>query len=308
MKLAIKTLIFTLMLFTLASAQQMADTSFLPEINNPTWESGSGPTVMIDEAHNNFHTASGRYLPFAQLLRRDGYTVEPFKQRFTKETLKDVDILVIANALHPSNVNDWSLPTLGAFSMLEAGWVQKWVKAGGSLLFITDHMPFPGAALELGKAFKVAFHNGFAMDTLKTGPTIFRTSDSTLLSHPVVTGRDSTERVDSIATWTGQAFFTKIPNFVPLMVFDSGYVSLTPQEAWEFDENTGVKDVEGWFQGGVMELGKGRVAIFGEAAMFTAQVVHVEGEESRKAGMNAPQGAQNTQFLLNVMRWLSRKI
>jgi hypothetical protein len=46
------------------------------------------------------------------------------------------------------------------------------------------------------------------------------------------------------------------------------------------------KSVAGRAQGIAMALGKGRVAIFGEAAMFSAQVVG-SGEKAFKVGMNA---------------------
>ncbi len=51
--------------------QQIADPDFDTSVATPAY-SRSGPTVVIDEAHNNFHTAGGRYYPFAHLLRRDG--------------------------------------------------------------------------------------------------------------------------------------------------------------------------------------------------------------------------------------------
>ncbi len=60
--------------------------------------------------------------------------------------------------------------------------------------------------------------------------------------------------------------------------------------------------IKGWHQGVVMNVGKGRVAIFGEAAMFSAQLA---GPQKRPMGMNAPVAKQNLQFLLNVMHWLS---
>jgi hypothetical protein len=60
-----------------ADAQQVADTSFRPPIPAPAYRPGRGPVVLLDEAHFNFHTAGGRYKPFAELLRRDGYVVEP---------------------------------------------------------------------------------------------------------------------------------------------------------------------------------------------------------------------------------------
>ena len=75
-----------------------------------------------------------------------------------------------------------------------------------------------------------------------------------------------------------------------------------PDTAWVFTETTPIVPVEGWYQGGVMPYGKGRVAIFGEAAMFTAQLA---GEEQRRFGMNSDVAGQNLRFLLNLMRWLS---
>ena len=52
------------------------DRAFRPTLNEPAFETGKGPVVCVDETHNNFHTAVGTYLPFAELLRRDGYVVE----------------------------------------------------------------------------------------------------------------------------------------------------------------------------------------------------------------------------------------
>lgn len=40
-----------------AFAQQMPDTTSLPTIPNPAFEPANGPLILIDEAHNNFHTA-----------------------------------------------------------------------------------------------------------------------------------------------------------------------------------------------------------------------------------------------------------
>ena len=50
-----------------------------------------------------------------------------------------------------------------------------------------------------------------------------------------------------------------------------------------------------------MQVGSGRAAFFGEAAMFSAQVA---GPSRRPMGMNAPGAEQNHRFVLNVMRWL----
>ena len=48
---------------------------------------------------------------------------------------------------------------------------------------------------------------------------------------------------------------------------------------------------------------KGRVAIFGEAAMFTAQLA---GRNQFKVGMNSDEAPENYKLLLNVVHWLDR--
>ncbi|HXG65262.1 MAG TPA: hypothetical protein VNO70_09145 [Blastocatellia bacterium] len=51
-----------------------------------------------------------------------------------------------------------------------------------------------------------------------------------------------------------------------------------------------------------MRYGKGRVALFGEAAMVSAQL---GGPGRQPMGMNAPVAGQNYRFLFNVPHWLS---
>src|SRR6266478_6015088 len=81
-------------------AQPVPDTEFKPPIEKPAYSQGAGQVVMIDEAHHNWHTATGRYLPFADLLRRDGYVVQASKSPFDQEQLQGGRILVIPNALN----------------------------------------------------------------------------------------------------------------------------------------------------------------------------------------------------------------
>ena len=288
-----------------ALAQQVADPNFKPAIARPAYKEGRGPFILIDEAHHNFHTATGRYQPFAELLRRDGYRVEASAAPFTKESLKRARVLVISNALHARNSGgDWSLPNPSAFTDEEIAAVREWVRGGGSLLLIADHMPMGGAAQKLGEAFGVRWNNGFALVPNVQAPLAFTRAEGTLREHPVTRGRDRGERVERVATFTGSAFEVG-PGAEPLLVFGKGVVSLMPQVAWQFTEQTPRVPVEGWCQGATLRFGRGRVALFGEAAMFTAQLA---GPNRAPVGMNAPQAPQNAQFLLNVVRWLTKKI
>lgn len=283
-------------------AQQVADSAYSPPIPVAAFEPGAGPTVLIDEAHFNFHTAGGRYLTFANLLRRDGYRVIASALPFTREALQDADILVISNALAERNVEDWSLPTDPAFAGAEIEAVRDWVFRGGSLMLIADHMPMPGAAESMAAAFSLLFNNGFALEREGRGGGItFRRSEGTLVDHPITRGRGEGERIDSVVSFTGQAFWAPA-DVSPLLVVPGGYSLLLPEVAWEFSEETPHMSAEGMLQGAALRYGKGRVAAFGEAAMFSAQL---GGAQRLPMGMNAPEAAQNYQFLLNVVHWLS---
>ncbi len=287
-----------------ATAQQVADTSFNPPIPKPAYPTGRGPVVMLDEAHFNFHTADGRYLAFAALLRRDGYDVKPSRSQFSKASLRGGKILVIANALAERNQTDWTLPTPSAFSNAEIVAVRDWVKSGGSLLLIADHMPFPGAANNLAEAFGIHFSNGYAMDQKAQGPMVFKLSNGLLKEHQITRGRTEAEKIDSVATFTGSAF--QVDGKVqPLLILGSSVVSFLTTEAGQMTDATPRIPVNGWYQGAVLRFGKGHVAVFGEAAMFSAQLA---GPNRSPMGMNAPIASQNPQFLLNVMHWLTGKL
>jgi len=288
-----------------ASGPQVADDRFSPSVSKPAYRKGEGPVVYLDEAHHNYHTIDGRYATFAELLRKDGFVVSPLQEKFSAEGLLDAEILVIANALAPQNAGselEWRLPTYSAFAEAEISAIEQWVSTGGALLLIADHMPWPGAAEDLGRAFGIQMTNSFATDaTCADDEYLFERADGSLGGHPITDGRSEGERIDYVRTFTGQAFWLTQPG-VPILKLKSGSVVLLPSLAWEFSSQTPRIPGDGLLQGAVLEHGNGRVAVFGEAAMFSAQV---SGAERRPMGMNMPGAEQNPQFLLNVMHWLS---
>lgn len=285
-------------------SQQVADTTFNPLIPNPEFAIGTGPVILIDEGHNNFHTADSRYLPFARLLRADGYVVKGYTGEFSLPQLKSARILVIANALNRINIQNWFLPTPSAFTAEEINIVQKWVNAGGSLFLIADHMPMGGAAADLAGAFGFKFTNGFAADTAKPGNAYFYRRDNSLLSCSITNGRNANESVNKVVTFTGQAFKTPA-EATTILRFDKRYLLLETDTAWVFDSRTRYTPIEGWAQGAYMKYGRGRLVMFGEAAMFTAQLA---GPAKAKIGMNSDYAEENYKLLLNIIHWLDRKI
>ncbi len=289
---------------SVASAQQTPDVQYHPPVICPAWPVGCGPRVLVDEAHHNFHTADGRYRPFAELLRADGFRVDGLATEFNLESLRCADVLVIVNALNERNVDDWSLPTPSAFSNEEIQTVRCWVHNGGSLLLIADHMPFPGSADQLARAFSVVFSNGYVRPGHRQ-PGITDTFEyhSGLWPSPITQGRYPHECVTRVATFTGSAFTPPL-GATPVLLLGTGSISQETTEAPGITPDALEVPVAGWCQGAVFQYGWGRVAVFGEAAMFTAQLA---GDERKPMGMNAPGAEQNHQLLLNVMHWLIRR-
>jgi hypothetical protein len=118
--------------------------------------------VLVDAAHLNFHTADGGYTAFANLLRRDGYRVGSNAETFSAQALGRADVLVIANAMHEDSKEAFApLPSRPAFTEEEVAAVEQWVRGGGALLLIADHMPVAGHTATLAATFGVRFHNGF---------------------------------------------------------------------------------------------------------------------------------------------------
>jgi hypothetical protein len=298
-----------------AHAQQVPDTAFRPPVAHPAYPSGKGPVLCLDEAHHNFHTLDNRFWAFGELARRDGLRTVPNRDPFTATSLARCTLLVISNAQwSDAEWDSYPTPTPSAFTATEIAAVDAWVKAGGALLLIADHMPLAGAAAALASSFGVTFTDGFAVkrfaseagrDSSFGVPTLFRLDDSTLTPHPIVRGRSVAEGVTQVGSFTGQAFRAVHPDVKPVMVLPRDFVSLEPRYAWRFSTSTPARDAGGWLQGATRKFGRGRVALFGEAAMFSAQVA---GPERKPMGMNAPMAEQNAQFVLNVLHWLAGAI
>jgi len=298
----ISTSLLALALAGCHTVTQSTDFRYEPSIDTPAYSAAAGPRVLIDEAHSNFHTVDGRYAPFAKLLRTDGYVVAGLAEPASADSLARTDIYVIANALAASDVKGWKLPIEPAFTAGEVEAIRQWVEQGGSLMLIADHMPMPGAVEDLAAVFGILFHNGFLYDANGESKLNFTRGEG-LGEHPITEGRNKTERIDTVRTFTGQAFrATSV--VVPLLTVPAGSVLKLPIEAWEFKPTTPVIRADGMMQGAVLHFGEDRVAVFGEAAMFSAQEQIRDGKRVQM-GMNSPEAAQNPQFLLNVIHWLS---
>ena len=170
--------LFILIMNTSAYAQQTTSPAGPKEVvqsydqnyvaPTPEQPHNSGTTIYVDAAHNNFHTYDGRFTPFSNLLTNDGFKVTAFTQLFSRESLKDVEILVIANPVNDANnpEGNWVSPIQGAFSDDEITALLEWVSEGGSLLLIADHFPFPGAVDGLASKLGFTVDNGYNFDPM----------------------------------------------------------------------------------------------------------------------------------------------
>jgi hypothetical protein len=271
---------------------QRSDPSFDTKVAKPAFKT-EHPRVLFDEAHNNFHTTGGRYKPFAEIIANDGFQVIPNKEKFTKEVLAKGDILIIANALGAEGMGRPGASN-SAFSPAECDAVRDWVRGGGSLLLITDHAPFGSAAESLAQRFGVDMSKGYTSDPSNSEgdatSLVFSRKNHLLGDHPITKGRDESERVNRIQTFTGQSL--KGP---------AGSVAILKLGDTAFDEGNQGKTVPaaGRAQGIAFAFGNGRVVVMGEAAELSAQLIGNE-----RFGMNVP-GLDNRQMALNIMHWLS---
>ena len=276
---------------------QMADPNFDAKVDKPAYKK-NGPKVLFDEAHNNFHTAAGRYKPFADLITNDGYQVVSNQQKFSGEVLKGYRILVISNALGAALMSDPSASN-PAFTEAESDAVRDWVRQGGSLLLIADHAPMGAANQILARRFQVDMSKMYTADPQNSDQgsssfIVYTRAAGTLADHPVTRGRNESERVNKIIAFTGQSLKGPADSFAFMRLADTAIDTMP-------GPNANPVSAAGRAQGIALSSGKGRVIVLGEAGMLSAQIV---GPQQIKFGMNRP-GIDNRQLALNIMHWLS---
>ena len=172
-----------------------------------------------------------------------GTKVSPGLEKFTLGQLSKFEILIIANA--PAGPG----PSQSAFSESECETVHNWVKAGGSLLLVTDHEPFGSGSKELAHRFGVNMSTRVTVDPANDAARglSFSREKNQLGDHPIMKGRDNSEMVNRVLTFTGQSLAGP-PESVALLRFSDTAV-----------ENDGGKTVSaaGRAQGVAFKYGRG---------------------------------------------------
>jgi len=299
----------------------------------PAYESGNGPVIAFDEMHSNAGVSP--YPQAMELFKADGYRTRSMAEKWSAASLADVRVLFIANPGELAMVdiirNHGSRPptaeeaqAAASLSAEELTAVLAWLKSGVSLLLVVGHEPYPLGAATLTVALGIPhWPNGSAgvrtelctrgqdgrrsfpwctaggvvqsvffwrTDFFPGGEPIFaevegappsnakayQSRDLVLAKHPITEGRSPTERIRRVQVGGSPSAFEAPPGYEPLLV-------LPPQAM------LGTKPISGWLEGAVMEVGKGRLAVFSSSALIQGGTA-----------------ADNRQFVLNVMHWLSR--
>lgn len=287
-------------------AQQVIDSLFVGKVNNPAYLFNQGPIIFVDAYHNNGITLNNGFSPVAEILKKDGYKLLPLTKEFVETQLDSTSIVVIIDALHEINIDNWKLPTPSAFTDQEINKINNWVKNGGNLLLVADHMPFPGASKKLAEEFDIEWINGFVIDSLLWDLSEFKKKDKTLLKHAITQGRVIDESIDAVFSYYGSGFKINNPKIVGLFRFNKkDIVSYQTEEAWKMFPNTPLLSTSNLYQAAALEHGKGRIVVVAESSLFSAQLV---GKNRIPVGINYIEKGQNLQFVINVFHWLSRII
>ncbi len=311
-----------------AQNYQVEDSTFVPRAARPAL-ADTHPVVLIDEAHRNHFTMGGRYRALAALLASDGARVMPGRQPFSRPLLATCRVLIVADALGASAVND-PRAREPAFTGEECDVVRDWVAQGGALLLIADHAPFASSMDSLARRLGVDMGKGYTYDDRHVDPEsgnagcVLFTRDKDLLGdHPITRGRDSSERIARVATFTGQSLEGP-PGSVALLRLSESAVDIpfTPDarrtSTTQLPKSAdippdlvarGAVPAYGRAQAIAFKLGKGRVVVLGDAAMFGAQLVLGQqakrmGKDALRLGLNRDD-LDNEQLALNVVRWLA---
>jgi cysteine-rich repeat protein len=265
---------------------QHPDCDYDPVVSNPRYFGCTGPLILVDRTHANFHQITpestrnpGRFWGFAKLLARDGYVVRdstiPFAQLLATTT---AEILVLAN---PRTLVDD--PTLDAVSPADAALLATWVANGGSLLLSIDHHPFERVGALLA---------AFGLDRLFDGDvskfTFTRASGDLNGTAAIANGSQPGEEIGEVTTFRGTAF--SIASTTPPSATYEPVLILPPGEVGGPSDDGSIT----YLQGVAIQFGAGRVYVSGESGGLTVQ------------GFGMHETPDNEQFLLNLIHWLDQ--
>lgn len=264
---------------------------------------GAGPMILYDTSRWNPPLNAGRYQAVAELLRADGYQIEGGALRLDPMTLSRYSVLMMVTPYADDPRGDAIAAARPVFLEAEVTILESWVQSGGRLLLVVGHQPNGAATANLARRFGVELRNGTAMDATPANNWIegdkgclgclkFTVENTLLRSHPITSGRDSTERVESVISAAGQS----------MRLMESGSVLLAMGPAAFDDVEGDTIPASGRAQGIALLYGAGRVVVLGDGSILSGFAYGPENPRFRRWW---PEDPHNRQFTLNVLHWLT---
>jgi hypothetical protein len=285
-----------------------------PAFQLPERAPGVRTRLLFDEAHHNLYaSAASGYRSFVRLVTDEGFSVATNRTAFDSARLAATDILLITN---PNGADAAAPPeqrASAAFTGAEVAAVYQWIAAGGALLLVIDHYPTGAAAQSLAERLGVDLSAAWTDDVehRRTMPTygpvfgylVFGRSAGLIGDHPIMNGRDRSERIETVATTTGGSIAGP-PGSVALLPLSPTALDWVPSatardqaprdKPGDFNPcaECDTRSAAGRSQGIAFELDRGRVVVIGEMGVL----IDYTGTTS------------NRQFALNIVRWLAREL
>jgi hypothetical protein len=162
---------------------------------------------------------------------------------------------------------------------------------------------------------------GWAFDRASAGGITtqldFSRENGLLGKHSIISGRNGSERVNTVRAFTGQSLTVPAQATILMKLSPAARNAATPADmdaedaALRADSSKAAygsrsSSASGRAQGLAMPFGKGRIVVLGEAALLSAQIIRYTDPTPRdmKIGMNTS-GNDDRQFALNILHWLS---
>ena len=235
--------------------------------------SGSRARILLDEAHHNlFASAASGYQSFVRLVTDEGFSVTTNRAAFDAARLAATDILLITNPTGAGAAAQSLAQRLGVH--LSASW--------------TDDVAHRRTMPTYGPVF---------------GYLVFARADGRIGDHPIMNGRDRSERVETVSTTTGGSI-SGPPDSVALLPLSPTALDWVPSATArdqarpvpprDFNPCPGceTRSAAGRSQGIAFDLGCGRVVVIGEMGVL----------------IDYAATTSNRQFALNIVRWLARDL
>jgi hypothetical protein len=270
-------------------------------LDRPAFARGTGPQILYDTAHWNPPLTEGRYQAVADLLRGDGYRINPGAVPFRLEELSRYRLLFVVLPFSADRSAGRAARGTPVFSEEECDVLAAWVRDGGSLLLVVSHAPSGAATANLARRFGVDVRNSTTLDPTRAsrggdpsclGCLKFTLENQLLRPHPITLGRDTTERVLSVISANGTS----------LGVSDDQHILLALGPAAYDVRGTDTLPAHGRAQAIALPHGAGRVAIVGNGSMLAGFAYAPERSDFR---LWWPTDPDNRQFTLNLVRWLT---